>query len=330
MLLELLLKCIKYYFMIRPIFSLVFLGVYSLTSALEITSQSIKKPPQRAGQNIFWEIDPQSYIDFWKSVQVVKKHHFIEIYPDFYEWLFVQIPEKTPEYLFFEKIVGVDKMPSLVSFGYFFNREKHKIPPIRLFENRIKEAFAKRNPDVWFATNTQNTVYYQVNSPKEQTIAVKVFPATDKDHILFYNWEYETFGFEHPERVIFTRPELKTNQERNEHVQKEYQFPTISMLDSTMDIYDVQLQTSQDNFQTSQTDWTRKMVWTHFGKDFAPPMEAEYNDGKIYTIMKDLFTFLPYYETKITIPKWYTTIVISYKNLQMTDGSLTVPLMVEK
>gem|GEM_PF-1387740 len=214
----------------------------------------------------------------------------------------MQIPEKTPEYLFFEKRVGEQKMQSLVSFGYFFNREERKIPPIRLFENRIKENFAKRNPDKGFATNVQNTVYYQLTSPKEQTLTVKVFPATDKDHILFYNWEYETFSFEHPERVEFMRPELKTQQERDEHVKKEYQFPTISMLDSTMDIYDLQLQTSRDNFQTSQTDWERKMVFTHFGKDFVPPMGDGYKDRK-YTLMKNLYTFLPYYEGKITIPK---------------------------
>jgi len=315
--------------MYRIIFFLCIFFMGSNIYALDITSQSVKQAPQRGQQNIFGEINPQFYVDFWEGIQATKKQHSLEIFPDFYEGHFYNIPEKTPEYIFLEHMLWTSKMKMLTSIGYdSFVLEKRNIRPIRLFQNSIASEFAHRNPEKGLATNIENTLYYQINSPKAQTISVKVFPATDKDHVLFYNWEYETFSFDHPYRLKLMHPELTTQQERDEYVKKQYQFPIISMLDPSMDIYDLSLKTSQDGFQTIHTPTARKMKFTHFGKKFIPPMGSDW-DLQL-PMLQDTFTLLPYYETQISVPKGTSTIVISYKNLQMTDGTLVTPISIEK
>jgi len=287
-------------------FILAFISILPHVSALQIEYQ---QAPKNTMNILPWQetLFPKQHIhvDFWTGLTAEKTHHFIEIFPQNSEkYIPTFMPTYTPEWEYIKNLVS----PEIWSRIWDSYVTMEKSQKIHLFTMVIKWSIEDDEIQLPQKTNSQNTLYYTVESPEDSVQTIRIFPVKT-------TW-YWFLGWNGLERFSFKG--ILDDIENNSDIP----MPPLVMLGSDLDMYDIFVETDEDNFSQVFTPKSRKLFLTHFTPDYQLAYYGE--------IQQNLFSLLPYYEMDIPLKKWTNTVRITYKSFIHTPDEFNEYLKIEK
>jgi len=279
------------------IFFLLFLGITEISSTYALNiSRFFHTPSLPYTHTDMFGSRSHPYTDFWSELSASKVHHVVEVFPkDSGENLYpANIPEYTTDFWEIKSI-----FPSNVwnTIWYPWNIKK-RTQKINLI-TRITMHEGKQDND-WFQyspqTNTNNILYYWVESPHDTTQKITIYPV-DPSYYWFIDygtWEYFAF--------------LGDEYLGSKDIQKngDIPIPPLVLLGSDLDMYDISVETDGDDFTKKFSPKERKLQLTRFW--------PTYQIASFGELGQTLYTLLPYYEVEIPLKKWHNTVRVNYQS----------------